>query len=561
MPRCLLCGMHCLVGVARDRFEHLRAVFPADMRIDQGACVLGLTAGRLISADERVFASRMDGEEVPLRAALEALATRLKACDPARIALIVDVNRPVEGIASAHALAGQVLPGSSVSAFVPPQDAAVAEAGVSSMPPLAQVAERSLVVTVGDVCSSHPAITRLLRDMQRAERSNRWLSIDVAPSRTTRAADEAVVIRPEALAAFACAVAVAAGADDLAAALGESDIAAICQRAGLSRERVEDLAARIGKAEKPGFVVSSSLGRYSHAAGAVAAVGALAGACDGLAWVLPLCMNSFALPTLATSLELRPMGRLQEAIEGGRVDALVLVGFDPGAAFPERVWRAWLDRPEMVAWAGSLSCEFADAAGIAIPLALGWEESGSMVCRDGKLATFEPWACAPDAVPAVAELMKMVAAAMGAEELQPVAVAEAIRGDGARPSLADLVRPAVLDVPAVPNGCVAVVGAPEPQGYTGGLNLAQSPWQARVAGEEAACCPVATPGWAALGDPPGIAVACRPPRRGPYTEEWTELVAAVPAHWPAARELLDWQVSPSGALVAEPRAVPMVTDG
>jgi hypothetical protein len=386
------------------------------------------------------------------------------------------------------------------------------------------------------------------------------VSIDTAPGRTTRAADEAIMLRPEALAAFVCAVAVAAGADEVGAALGESDLAAICDRAGLSREEVESLAGRITGADEPGFVVSASLGRYSHAAAVIAGVQALVSACDGSAWILPLCMNAFALPGLASSLDLRPPVDVRKAVEGSEVDALVVVGFDPGSIFPEEIWRPWLERPKLVAWAGSLSCAFAEAADIAIPLALAWEESGTMVCRDGSPGHFGRWAPPPGNVPTVQELMGMLAGGMGAKELEPLEAAEAIGTAAAGPSLGDPIGPGVLDVAEAAEGCVTVVGAPEPQGYTGGLDLAGAPWQARMAAEEAAVCPVAAEGWITLGEPPGIAVACRPPGHGQHEKEWTSPVAAVPAHWPAARELLDWQVSPGGDLVPEPRAVPLVED-
>jgi hypothetical protein len=548
--------MHCPVGVQHDRFGHVRTVFPADLGVDQGACVLGATAGRLIAADERVFRARVDGQSVGLGPALDAVAERLQSGDPARTALVIDLNRPLEGLAWAHALFAEGLPGASVTAFVPPQDAAVAEAGICSMPPLAELAVRDLVLTAGDICSSHPAITRLLRNMQRADRANSWVAIDVAPSRTTRAADEEVLVRPEALAAFACAVAATAGAEDLTAALGESDPEAVDWHAGLMHERVRDLAGRIGQAEKAGFVVSPGLGRCSHASSVIAAVQAMARACHGMAWVLPLCMNTFALPALTRALGLRPLGELQEAMEGGAVDTFMVVGFDPQAVLPERIWSAWLSHPQDVLWAGSLACGFSEAAHVAVPLALAWEESGSMVCHSGELGQSEPWADPPQDVLTTQELMQAIADRMGRTDIGPPAVADIVADSPPAPPLGDVVGPGVLDVPEPEEGCVTVVGALEPQGYTGGLFLGQSAWQARVAAEEAACSGQATQGAIALGDPPGTVLPCR----GPHEERWTDPVVAVPAHWPAARELLKWHASPSGAFRAEPGTTRMATD-
>jgi hypothetical protein len=560
LPRCLLCGMHCPVGVQHDRLGHLRTVFPSDLGADHGACVLGVTAGRLIAADERVFRARVDGQSVGLGRALDALAERLGSADPARTALVVDLNRPLEGLAWVHALAAEALPEATVSAFVPPQDAAVAEAGVGSMPPLAELARRDLVVTVGDVCSSHPAITHLLRNMQRAERGNRWVAIDVMPSRTTRAADEQVIVRPEALAAFLCAVAATAGAEDLTAALGESDPEAVDWHADLMHDRVRDLAARARRAGKAGFVVSPGLGRCSHASSAIAAVQALAEGCDGEAWVLPLCMNTFVLPALAKALALKPLGELQTAIEAGDVDTLMVIGFDPSAVLPEHIWRAWSGRPQTVLWAGSLICGFSEVAGIAVPLALAWEESGSMVCHSGDLGHFEPWTRPPGGVPTTQDLVEAVAERMGRPGIAPPGVADIAADSPAAPPLGDVVGPGVLDVLAPEEGQVTIVGALDTQGYTGGLHLGQCEWQVRVAPEEAACSGRAADGVITLGDAPGLALPCRRPPRLPHEEERADPVVAVPAHWPAARELFEWQASPSGVFRAEPHRTRIAAD-
>src|SRR3990172_3831852 len=110
--RCLMCSMHCPIGVEQDELGHLNAVFPRDYGIEQGACVLGLTSGALLRSEDRIYRAQRGGEEVSLEEAVGHLASRLREVDPKRVAFLVDINRPLEAMAAAGQVCARVLGGS-----------------------------------------------------------------------------------------------------------------------------------------------------------------------------------------------------------------------------------------------------------------------------------------------------------------------------------------------------------------------------------------------------------------------------------------------------------------
>jgi len=557
--------MDCPIGAQVDPRGRASTLFPADLGVEQGACVLGMTAGRLIASQERVFQATVSGETAECDRGVDALVARLCQAKPSEVAALIDVNRPLEGIAAAAALRDQALPGARIAAFIPPQDGPVADTGAGGCPPYSRIAACDLVLVVGDACSTHPAIAALLREMQRAAMRNRLICLDTAPGRAGRAADETMLAPPDGLAAALCALAVECGSADVREALGGLGAEEICSQAGLDASTVGEIAAQLREAGAVGIVVAPSTGRWRWPHAVLAAARELAGALEGGAlWPLCTCAASSALPALAELLGLEKCSAVLDAIDEGSVKTLVVVGWDPAAVLPKAVWSGWRDRCEAIVWAGSLRSEFAEVADVVLPLALAWEESGLRVGPHGEGQALRQWTAAPAGVPGCERLMARVAATLKAGALTPPALAGVSAPPAEKVEAARWIRREILKLNQPGQDEAVVVGAPEPQGYTGGLSTAGSVWQRRAASEERALLSPALAGAVGCGGGAetilletrqGAAlqvVACAAAGGKPGNASWEGRVIAAPCHWQALRDSLDWKAGRGWAPVADP---------
>jgi hypothetical protein len=523
--------MHCPIGGRADRFGYVRSVFPGDLGFEQGACVRGVTAARLTSAENRVFSARLGGEPAGTGAALDLLIGRAQEAGPGAIAAMVDINRPLEGIAALAGLARAGGDGARVCAFVAPADVPFLAAGIGSCPPFGEIQACDVIVSVGDVCSTHPAVARPLRAMQRANRRNRWISIDTAPGRSTRAANASVLVGPDALAGAVASLA-GEGTDDAVASAA---------------------AEPFGRAQKPGLLVSCSPGRYAAPSAVLAAAARVAKVRSASLWALPGCTNSLALPSLNRQLGLRPMADVLKAIEAGAVKVLLVLGFDPSSVLPRSVWQGWIGACDTVAWAGSVDCAFAQAADVVLPLALPWEEEGTVLDVQGVRRSWPAWQPPPAGIPSVAGLAGMMAdrADMPAP---PAPSLEGIQIRTGGPAPGTESAPAGSGEEAV-----TLVGAPETHAHSGGISLAGERWQLRVAAEGRALCSAAA--WpAGLRDGEAL-IRVGGEAGAPVVGEmapvdgWSGRVVAMPDHWPLLLELLEWRVAGGAGFHAEPKAV------
>jgi len=545
LPRCVLCGVNCPIGAELDAFGRVHTVYPADLGVTHGACVLGLSAAAMFSAANRIVRARTDGQDCAPEAALDDLAGRLSSVAPEQVAICVDINRPLEGIAAAAALRDQALPGAQVSAFVPPQDWPFAATGLGAAPSHSEIAGCDLVLAVGDVFSSHPAVAGLVRDMQQARRQNRLISLDSAPGRTSRAANQAILLTPDRIAAFLCALAVAAGAGEVKSALGGLAAAEICERVQLDASVVDGLKAALTDAKSPGIIVAANLARYTNGAAVLSAACQLAQVCGGKLWPLPLGTNSAVAGALKEALALHSAAGTFEAIDSGKTKVLLVVGFDPASVFPPRMWSHWSGRCGTIAWAGSLGSEFAVQTKVVLPLALGWEESGHKLSPEGAAAPFAAWLPAPQGILTVEELMRGLAGRLGASALTLADLGEASALSAASVNAGAHISKDVVDVRRPPVASAAwLVGAHEPHGYTGGLSTDALGWQRRLESV------VRFAGGSVAGGESRAQVPV-----GAVQSAGGATVVALPAHWPQLRELVDWSVPHAQGPMANPAIV------
>ncbi|MHC4788869.1 MAG: hypothetical protein ACYS8K_06665, partial [Planctomycetota bacterium] len=320
--------------------------------------------------------------------------------------------------------------------------------------------------------------------------------------------------------------------------------------------QIEGLAADLKGAESPGLLLSHSVGRYAAGTAVAAAVREMAAALGAQLWPLLTSTNSAALPALKQKCGAVELTDLLQAPEADRPKAVLLVGLDPACALPERLCEVLAEGRELLCWAGSLASPFSERADIVVPLALPWEEEGTVLAPTGKPAGFVSWMALPAGPVLAGELMARLAAEAGLGVLEALSAEDLVSARASVAPVGELLGEDILQAPEPQKGQAVIVGAPEPQGYTGGISLAGASWQVRVAAEEwgavsqdlAEELSLADGEALALSDGVQSIVPCK-------VEKGGGSVLALPSHWPVLRELLLW---PAEDGVLEP--TPVVVD-
>jgi hypothetical protein len=546
LPRCPLCSLLCPMGAEENAMGHVRSVYPADLGLDrQGACVRGVTAARLMDCGQRALRARRYGRAAAVDEAVAEAVAVLRDKEPTRTAIVVDVNRPLEGVAAVAEVCRRA--GAHLAVFGPPEDLPLVDAGLldpEGRPPLAGLSACDLVLAVGDPFSTHPAVAMPVRDMQFAARGNRLISVDAFPGRTTAEATESVVPGPQGLAAFLAALAVQCGADTTGWKLGGQTPRDICEGLGLPMDHVRTVAAALKEASSPGVLVSLSLGRCTAARAAAAAVRLLAAAVGAKLWSLTVSANSGALRRLEQVYGARPLAVLLGEAAAGELDVLMVAGWDPASVMAGATWRKLSETCATVCWAASLESPFDASADVVLPLKLAWEEAGTMVGPSGEPVLCAAWPAAGQSAMGLAELADRLAAGLGVGPLPEPDVGSLVSSGAAqagpeRSITADVLRPQPLS-----QGQVYVVGLPEPQGFTGGVSLGTGHWQRRVCAEERVAVPADLVRALGLGDGQTIDLTNGDTVSMPWRlQPGPHGVVGVPTHWPQLRELLQ----PEGA--------------
>jgi len=544
LPRCLLCSMLCPLGAEVDGGGHVKSVFPADLGVERGGCVLGLTAARMLRADERIYRAGCDEESCSLDDALDRLAGQLGEFDHKEVAFLVDANRPLEGVEAVFGLRSAAMPEARVALVIPPEDEVFVRAGVGACPAVEKLAGCDLVVAVGDPFSTHPVVSRPVRDMQYGARGNRFVSIDTASGRTGRTAHERLVVHPFALAGLMCAVAVECGCKEIGDALGGAGAEDICGKLGLPAERVRALAEQLKGAKSPAIVVSCNRGRYAHAGGVLRAAAALADAVNAALFPLPVCANTPVLGALSERHEVESLEGVLAAIEGGQVKALVVLGVDLANVLPGRIWRHLDEKVDLLAWAGSLDSEFAELANVVVPLALPWEESGSVIGPGGQLTGCKAWAEAPAGVPTVLEVVAAVGKRLGAKGLEPADLSGLECTPAGAGPLEEELGEAIFGVPDLKEGEAILVSAPEPYACAGTISVSGARWQRRMASQAQVLVSAALACELGIGDGRFITVGNGAKVMLPCAvrDGGEAKVVALPSSVPELKELLDWNI-------------------
>ncbi len=451
--------------------------FPADRGFEDGACARGLAASQLLRSDARIYEASVDGRRMAPEDALEVVAEMLEDYEASETAVMLDAYRPLETLSRAAELVSEALPESLLCAGLPPGDTALVDAGLEGAAGPEALEGCDVVLAVGDPFSTHPPISRPVRDMQLAERGNQLLALSTAVGRTGLAADRCVTVHPSRLAALTCALAVECGADEVSAALGGSDAGVICEQSGVSQEMVEELAGALEEADSAAVVLLNPAGYCCHPRAVVRGVAEAARGSG--AELYPL----YAAPNAGSAAEIGRMAPVLQAMRDGGIRAAVVLGFDPMGRMAPDVWGEAAEELEFVVHAGSLRTRFAREADALLPLALPWEESGTLTGADGEQVQGPAWSSLPEGVVGLDGFLEGLAyhlgadasASGGAESAEPQAV-----------PVGEMIDEDVLGDHEPADGCATMVAAPQvyADGNTTALEL--SAWARRMAGGETA---------------------------------------------------------------------------
>ena len=364
------------------------------------------------------------------------------------------------------------------------------------------------------------------------------------------------MLDPFKLAGFLCAVAIECGCGEVRDALGGAGVEDVCGKLGVAAHDVRALADALRNAKAPAIIVSGRRGRYAHADAVVRVAGELAGAVNAQLFPLPISANSLVAGALAERLKAVSPAEVLREVSGGHVRALIVVGVDMAAVLPRRIWQELRDKVELLAWAGSLRSEFADAADIALPLALPWEESGLVLLPGGELGPCERWVSPPEGIPTTRELMEMLGERLGVGPIEPETLGDLQCSPRPASPVARQVTDAVLQAPTPGAGEAIVMGAPEPYGYTGALSLSGANWQERMAGQERAVvsASLAADMGVCDGDLVTLAGAAEATLPCVVREGGEVRAAALPSHRPELCGLLEWEIAP-GSIEINPAIV------
>jgi anaerobic selenocysteine-containing dehydrogenase len=346
----------------------------------------------------------------------EALAASLGQAGK-NAAVVVDGNLPTEDVVAALLLARQVVGTDRASIYLPESDAAMVK-GIQPGTPilsLQDVAGCDVFLAVGDVFATHPVVSRHVLDA-RAARKARLFGLDCLPNRVNGFAEQFLRVRPGGEAAALAALCGLLGRDIPAGntwAEGRSP-AALASLAGLSESELRPVADALSKGKQAAVLLDPVPGRMTNVTAAASIASALCGA-PGLR-LMPMfcCGNAVGAARAAASLGAAPLRTTLQAALDGRAEILLSIGVDVLRALPREDASVLHDRVATLVVASAFRNASTEHADVVIPLAMWFEQSGSVLDPAGTRLDLEPLAPAPAGALNVRELCARLAAGLGA---------------------------------------------------------------------------------------------------------------------------------------------------
>jgi len=405
--RCLLCNVGCPVRVMRAGPDQWLPDYVPHAGY-AGLCGRGSVLVELLDHPDRVRDAHRHGgggrEVLDLRAAAAEMAEALRSTDSA--AVIVDGNWDVDTLAAVGALAKSVRAKWAVS--VPPSDEALVRgldsSGCRFVGPEA-LEQADALLLVGDVFATHPVAAHWI--LEAKTRQPRMPMLVLAAS--------AGVTADFASASFQAAP--GAGLAAAVAAVRTGNVSALGPRAkGLAGWK--DL---LKGAKQPAIVLAADAGRASVLALA-AEVAHLAKELQ--AAVCPLTTYGNAWGALRTAAAGGAAG--VEDILKDPPETLLVIGADVESALAPQAVASALSSVLTLVYVGPMPNRMSRRAGLVLPAAFAFEQSGRALLGPGREAAFEPLLAPPAGVPTVREILALAGGgAVKADIASPVAAATA----------------------------------------------------------------------------------------------------------------------------------------
>jgi hypothetical protein len=340
-------------------------------------------------------------------------------------------------------------------------------------------------------------------------------------------------------------------------ALNDTTPGSICEEVGLSMDDVHAVANAIQDAESPAVIVSNSTGRYTCAGAAIRAIREMSSAAKTSFYALTSSPNTAAVRALGEESGYVTQAELLESVTNGDMKALVVIGADLANMFPRAVIKELSDQLDVLAWAGSMRSRLMErVADITLPVALAWEEPGSVVLPGGEIGKTQAWMDRARGVPTAEELLSTLVerAEVGNIDVDNAEVVHDL--SEADVPIEEEVSDAVLDVAEADDDEAVLVGTPEPYAYTGGISLMDASWQLRTSAEEMAVLSPAAAEAVGVEEEQIVTLSGSTDMALPSVvrKGSDASVAAVAGHRNDVRGLLDWRIE-DGRIVIDPAVV------
>ena len=401
--RCLLCNVGCPVRVIRAGPDQWLPDYVPHAGY-AGMCGRGSVLVELADHPDRLRDAHRHGgggrEVLDLRAAAAEMAEALRGADSA--AVIVDGNYDVDTLAAVGAFAKSVKAKWAVS--LPPSDEALVRgldsAGCRFVGPEA-LEQADAMLVIGDVFATHPVAAHWI--LEAKTRQPRMPMLVVAASAGVTAD-------------FASASFQAAPGAGLAAA-----VAAIRSGAGADAKATVGWKEQLAKAKQAAIVVAPDAGRAS----VLALAAEVAGLAKELqAAVCPLTTYGNAWGAVRTAAAGGAAG--VEDILKDPPEALLVIGADVESSLAPQAVASALGSVLTLVYVGPMPNRTSRRAGLVLPAAFAFEQSGRALLGPGREAAFEPLLAPPAGVPTVREILAMAGGgAAKADIASPVAAATA----------------------------------------------------------------------------------------------------------------------------------------
>jgi len=417
--KCLFCSACCSVGVRLGPAATLQPDYPpaGDGRV--GICSRGHYVVELLNHPQRLTGAylRINGKRELAQTVegVRAASTRLKDLGMgAHIGVIVDGNLPCEALAALSQFTTEVLKSENFSIYIPPVDRAVLEgigATQAAALSLTELAACDVILAVGDPFSMIPVMARPVQDARNAQRGNRLIVIDPLFGRAAKYATDHLAVNPGAEALALAAIANESGAaGDLASALKKRTPAAVAETLGLHAAAVSSAAQAVKDAKSLGVIIGLAEGATSDPRTVALIAATMAEAKGG--GIVPAVSygNAVGAFRVAQSVGALPAGKLLKEAESGKLKALLVFGKDLLHGFAADDWANALSNLDFLAAALPIPGKISNIASVTLPLALWFEDEGTVIDFSGTRSEIVSLMQPPGAARTALELAEEIAA-------------------------------------------------------------------------------------------------------------------------------------------------------